>query len=93
MEKELYILQIIQCIKETSIIMIFKVSEHIHGVIKENMKVNGIKIKCMDKEKFRGKMAEIMKENIKMIKSMDMEYLTGQMEEYIKGIMNFIYNT
>ena len=48
--------------KEILIIMIYTAMEPMCGWIKENMKVNGIEIKCMVKEKLLGLMVKYMKE-------------------------------
>ena len=59
------------------------------GLIKENMKVTGIKIKCMDLASQLGQMEEYMKDSnyiiiyldMLMIKNMDMVLLLGVMVE------------
>ena len=52
----------------------------------ENMKANGIKIKCMEEEYLLGKMEELMMVNIIWIKKKDMAYFIGLMAENIEEI-------
>lgn len=52
----------------------------------ENIKVNGLIIKCMAKEFIHGVMAVNTKGNISMIKSMEKEYFIGLMEVNLKEI-------
>lgn len=59
---------------ENLIIMIYmekvlinlNIEDFMYGKIKENMKENGLEIKCMDLEQLNGQMEEFMKESIIM---------------------------
>ena len=52
--------------------------------MEDNIKVNGLKIKCMDKESLHGQMAELMRETMKMTSKVGMENSNGLMELSIK---------
>ena len=56
------------------------------GMMAENMKVNEIKIKCMEKVFLHGRMEEFIMENIIWIKKKDMVYFIGLMAENIEEI-------
>ena len=56
------------------------------GMMAENMKVNEIKIKCMEKVFLHGRMEEFIMENIIWIKKKDMVYFIGLMAEKIEEI-------
>jgi len=51
-------------IKGILIIIIFMGLDYIIGLIKENIKVNGKIIKCMEKDYFNGQMDENTKDNM-----------------------------
>ena len=56
------------------------------GQMEEFMKVNGTKIKCMEKDWLNGRTGNHMMGNILKIKSREMERLFGMMEESTLGI-------
>lgn len=60
------------------------VKEFIFGLIIENMKEIGVKIKCMVKEKQDGQMEKCMKAIIWMIKNTEKVFFNGQMAENIQ---------
>lgn len=66
--------------------MIFRDMELVNGLIKKNMKDNGIKIKCTEEESSLGQLVNGMKENLKMINLMDMEDFNGQMVSHMLEI-------
>ena len=64
--------------------MLCKAKVNIFGPMEDNIKVNGLKIKCMDKESLHGQMAELMRETMKMTSKVGMENSNGLMELSIK---------
>lgn len=70
--------------KETLLIIIFMVREHMNGLMEENIKVNGQIIRWKGMANLLGKMEKYLQENTKMIKKKDMEYSNGQMERNIE---------
>ncbi|EGR32540.1 hypothetical protein IMG5_078660, partial [Ichthyophthirius multifiliis] len=60
-----------------------KKRELINGKMEDNIKENGLIIKCMEKVFILGKMEENMKVIIQMIKKMDMVSINGLMVDYM----------
>ena len=58
----------------------------IPGKMEDNIKVNGLTIKCRDRENSFGQMERNMWANILKIRRKDMENSFGQMERFIKVI-------
>ena len=61
------------------------------GLMEQNMKDNGLKVKPMDRENLSMQMVMYIKENGKMIKLMDMEYILIVMEPNIRDTGEMIY--
>ena len=55
-------------------------------MMEDNIKANGIKIKCMVMVCLLGRMEELMMESIIWIKKKVLEFFIGQMEENIEEI-------
>lgn len=70
-----------QSMKENFNLMIFTGLEHIHGLTIEFIKVNGIKIKCMERVVLNGRMGSLIKVITLRIKNMDRGSSSGLMDE------------
>ena len=70
--------------KEIFNLTIFMGTVYMNGLTVKDMKVNGIEIKCTEREKLFGKMEENMKGIINMIKNTVMVFLSGMMVEDTK---------
>jgi len=71
---------------ENLIIIILKAKELITGMMEENIKDNGLIIKCTGLAYFHGQIIKNMKDTTIKIKKMAMEFLHGLMENNIKVI-------
>jgi hypothetical protein len=81
MDTVIFVLLILQYMKELLVIILLKVREHIFGMMVKNMLVSGKITKCKVMVNWTGLTINIMKDNLLQIKEKEKALLFGVMEE------------